>query len=147
MRGANVTDSRAMAEAINRRNAEVIARADEAVGLVWRAIALTLIGIAGGWFLAEYFTPCASAAHLCMGVVGLHTRRSPESLVDEATALQGRVLEVVEGARAAGELDGHRLGFIEGTRHGMWVGCCWGLVCGVLLMVGALKLGLLAGYL
>jgi hypothetical protein len=140
-------EARDLVARINQHNGQLLARADAAAGQVLRALFMVAVAALGGYFLAEYFTPCESAAHLCMAVVGLHSRRRPAEAIDLDSPLQTAVADAVAAARAAGELDGHKLGFFEGVRRGMWVGVCWGLTAGVLLIVGAFKAGLLVGYL
>lgn len=139
-------EARDLVARINDRNAQLIEQADAAASKVLQALLLVAVAALGGYFLAEYFTPCETAAHLCMAVVGLQSRRR-EDTATPPSPLQMRVMDAISAAREAGELDGHMLGYIEGTRRGMVTGLCWGLVAGVLLIVGALKAGLLVGYL
>ena len=140
-------EARDLVARINQRNGEILARADAAVGQLLRALFMVAVAALGGWCLAEYFTRCQTTAHLCMGVIGLHTRRREDVALDLSSPLQTKVVEASASARAAGELDGHKLGYIEGVRWGGVVGFCWGLSFGVVLIIVALQAGLLRGYL
>lgn len=139
-------ESRDLVARINQRNGELLARADQSARQVLLALLVVALAALGGYFLAEYLTPCETTAHLCMAVVGLHCRRREDPAVD-VSELQSRVVASVAAARAAGEIDGQKIGFFEGMRRGMVVGFCWGITAGVLLIIGSLKAGLLAGYL
>lgn len=140
-------EARDLAARIARHNGELIARADHAAWQVVKAVLMVTLAALGGYFAAEWATPCESAAHLCMAVVGLHSRRSVDDAATALSTLQTKVQDAVASARAAGELDGHKLGYIEGTRAGFLTGLCWGLTAGVVLMAVAFKSGWLVGYL
>ena len=133
-------EARELVARINQHNGELLARADAAAGQVLRAVVLVALAALGGYFLAEYFTPCETA-HLCMSVVGLTTRRvradgTPPPAMESPLP---QLVQHVREARANGMAAGEKLGYVSGWR--------WGWICGAVLgtCFGAFLAGVLTG--
>jgi hypothetical protein len=135
---------REASEAIARRNAAVLARVDREVRHAAGALLAFVLAVLGALALLHFFTPC-EAGHLCAGALGLV--RSGSKPEDEAFSdLQTKVQDAVTAARAAGELDGEKLGFIQGTRYGICVGAVYGFLFGAATIIACLLAGLHKGY-
>lgn len=134
-------------EAINRRNAEILAKVDRDVKAAATALLCYLLALLGLAALLHFGAWCADV-YMCMGVVGF-VARSGEPRPAEAdvlSSLQTKVTDAVASARAAGELDGERLGFIEGTRYGICVGAAYGFLIGAVTIILCVLAGLHKGY-
>lgn len=133
-------------EAIARRNADLLARVDRDVSRAATALLCFVLAVLGTLALLHFFTPC-EVGHLCMGVLGLVSPRGrPEGEGEALSDLQTKVSDAVAAARAAGELDGERLGYIEGTRYGVAVGVVYGFLLGAAAIIGCVLAGLHKGY-
>lgn len=137
----------ATTDAINRRNAEILAQVDRDVKAAATALLCYLLALLGLAALLHFGAWCADA-YLCMGALGFVSRagRPPQPEAEVLSSLQTKVSDAVAAARAAGELDGERLGFIQGTRYGMWVGAAYGFLAGATTIILCVLAGLHKGY-
>lgn len=134
-------------DAINRRNAEILAQVDRDVKAAATALLCYLLALLAFAALLHFGAWCADA-YLCMGVLGFVNRSGtpPQPEAEVLSSLQTKVTDAVAAARAAGELDGERLGYIQGTRYGVCVGAVYGFLLGAGTIIACLLAGLHKGY-
>ncbi len=140
---------RTTSDAIARRNADLLARVDRDVSRVAGALLAFVLAALGALALVHFAMPC-EAGHLCMAALGLvrtaGARATPSDNAEAMSDLQTKVSDAVAAARAAGELDGEKLGFVQGTRYGACVGAVYGFLLGAGTIIACLLAGLHKGY-
>jgi hypothetical protein len=134
-------EARDLVARINQRNGEILARADAAVGQLLRAVLMVALAALGGYFLAEWFTPCEAGA-LCAAVLGV-----PGS-TDAAKVAKAHPLPLpwfeqqIRETRAQAAAEGERIGYVQGRRYGMTLGFLSGLFVGIVTGGLLVKLGM-----